>query len=246
MRYCDFDTFTSQTIIRGNLRLQSGLNIGGADLSDIVDNPVARIKIGGEEIPYLPGSSVKGVLRSEVERVFRSIGERVCEIPNVCDPKQDTDEDYCMVCGIFGGMNLAGHVRLRDCLTVNDTVHVGIKPGVAINRTLGTAQSGALYNLEVIHPSQKFGFTMVVDNINLISPDGTQSSEDTRSKALWYILNRLMSGSISLGRKSTSGLGDVILEDLRMEVLLPSKDSFVKKQQYAVKAEGNDLKIEEV
>jgi CRISPR-associated protein Csm3 len=55
---------TSKTIIRGIITLETGLHIGGSKSSlDIggLDSPVIKNPLG---VPYIPGSSLKGKLRS--------------------------------------------------------------------------------------------------------------------------------------------------------------------------------------
>lgn len=59
---------TSYSVIRGIIRCDSGLRIGGSkDSLEIgaVDNPIIRHPIS--ELPYLPGSSLKGKMRSLLE-----------------------------------------------------------------------------------------------------------------------------------------------------------------------------------
>jgi len=240
MSFEDFDTFKSQTVLEGKIRLDSALNIGGAELDDKADNPVIKIKINGVDTPYIPGSSLKGVMRSEIERVFRSIGEEVCEIPNVHDGKDGND--YCAVCGIFGGMGLSAHVRVNDAFPLKENVTISLKPGVAINRTLGTAQSGALYNMEIVHPSQLFNFKMIIDNIPIVdAQDG-----DKRSQALHFILQKMLSGNFAIGKKTSSGLGDITLEDLKLTETTPDPETFTRSTSYSVSLEGGKLQFKEV
>ena len=64
--------FEKNYVIRGKIRLETGLHIGG--LKETVkiggiDNPVITYvdPETGEAIPYIPGSSIKGKLRSLLE-----------------------------------------------------------------------------------------------------------------------------------------------------------------------------------
>lgn len=62
----------SKIVIEGNLRAETGLHIGGSKTAlDIggIDNPVIKTKAG---IPYVPGSSFKGKLRSLLAREYGS------------------------------------------------------------------------------------------------------------------------------------------------------------------------------
>lgn len=54
-------------IIKGELKVLTGLAIGGSKSGiDIgaLDNPVIKIKRGNSDVPYIPGSSLKGKLRA--------------------------------------------------------------------------------------------------------------------------------------------------------------------------------------
>src|SRR2546423_15435129 len=82
--------------ITGEIITVSGMHVGGSeDELEIggVDSPV--IKTLDEGIPYIPGSSLKGRMRSELERVqnkFSSDGREACRC---CDSD-------CPVCRVFG------------------------------------------------------------------------------------------------------------------------------------------------
>jgi CRISPR-associated protein Csm3 len=65
-----FDRFLNQIKIEGSLRLRSPLHIGGGSKDYFgSDSPVVKMADGK---PYIPGSSLKGVLRSFLERIARS------------------------------------------------------------------------------------------------------------------------------------------------------------------------------
>ena len=60
-------------LLTGEIHIQSGLHIGGSEVDlDIggLDNEVIKIKQGRNRIPYIPGSSLKGKLRSLLGRKF--------------------------------------------------------------------------------------------------------------------------------------------------------------------------------
>ncbi|MHA1631862.1 MAG: type III CRISPR-associated RAMP protein Csx7 [Candidatus Freyarchaeota archaeon] len=70
----DFYTFNNRYFIRGELVLDTPIHIGmGVSLEPVgTDLPVIKTPDGK---PYIPGSSVKGVLRSEFERILRTLGD---------------------------------------------------------------------------------------------------------------------------------------------------------------------------
>lgn len=82
--------FKGKYIIRADIRTLTGLHIGGTEEGfDIggVDNPVIKDKITG--LPYIPGSSLKGKLRSLLEWVIECNGNASA---NSVDDNQQNEE----------------------------------------------------------------------------------------------------------------------------------------------------------
>ena len=81
--------------ITGTLQCETGLHIGGsAELMEIggVDLPIIKHPVTGE--PYIPGSSLKGKMRAQMEKrlgKFSSDGK-----PCGCGSSE------CLVCRVFG------------------------------------------------------------------------------------------------------------------------------------------------
>lgn len=81
----DFSSFHSRLIIRGELALKSPLRIGTGKSTRVTesDQPVVKDSLGN---PVIPGSSLKGALRSYTESVLRALQtQRVVNMPLVCD-----------------------------------------------------------------------------------------------------------------------------------------------------------------
>lgn len=58
-------------LITGDITVKSGLHIGGSEVDlDIggIDKEVIKVKQGSDKVPYIPGSSLKGKLRSLIAR----------------------------------------------------------------------------------------------------------------------------------------------------------------------------------
>ena len=89
---------TSYSTVKGTIRCESGLRIGGSkDSLEIgaMDNPIIRHPISG--LPYLPGSSLKGKMRSLLEVKAGTY--------NMHDAKRmggPCDCGACEVCTLFG------------------------------------------------------------------------------------------------------------------------------------------------
>lgn len=157
--------------LRGSITVVTGLHIGaGRETMEIggMDNPVIRNPANGE--PYIPGSSLKGKMRSTLElisaRVERSGRVHTCA------------EDDCPVCRIFGTTEEATHgptrlivrdgvldraataaaLSLDEGFPISDIIEV--KYENTINRITGTAQNprplervvpGSVFTLEILY-----------------------------------------------------------------------------------------------
>jgi len=99
------------------------------------DMEFVRTWRNGQRMVYLPGPSLKGVIRSHCERIVRTIGQgRSCNpvvkgksCVDLHQLNQEHDGDYvhahsCFICQMFGNTLLAGRVRTADAypLTVEE------------------------------------------------------------------------------------------------------------------------------
>ncbi|HXG41391.1 MAG TPA: CRISPR-associated RAMP protein Csx7 [Dehalococcoidia bacterium] len=226
-----FDKFSSRTFIRCALTIETALSIGsrlslqptGTDL------PVMK---GPDGSPFIPGSSIKGVIRFQTERLLRGWNHK----PDLwaCDPFASpcvTDKDRedlwddskgedatfsqkvwdasCTACRLFGSPWFAGRVAIKDAYLI-DTQHLvsvtQIRDGVGIDRDLGAARAQIKYDFEVVIPGTRFGIEMVAENL-----------EDWELGLLLIVLRLWEEGEVALGGKSTRGLGWGKLAEIRLE-----------------------------
>lgn len=86
------------------IRCESGLHIGGSQDELVIggaDNPV--IKNPATRQPYIPGSSLKGKMRAELEKDVGKFGGRQNNEPCGCGS--------CHICRVFGAhKNTGGHL----------------------------------------------------------------------------------------------------------------------------------------
>ncbi|AAD36872.1 CRISPR-associated protein Csm3 [Thermotoga maritima MSB8] len=108
-------------IIKGKIILETGLRIGGQELGvniGGIDNPVIRNPLTGE--PYIPGSSVKGKMRSLMERLLN------LDISGNKVRRHECEERECKVCRVFGstskeGNNIPSRLLVRDAFLTEDS-----------------------------------------------------------------------------------------------------------------------------
>ena len=160
--------------IKGVLTTESGLHIGGTK-DDIgisaLDNPV--IKDALTNAPYIPGSSIKGKMRSLFETSGFAKGKT---LPCGCGDKD------CIVCKMFGAhrntnaQSGASRVIFRDAYLTSDfenmTDITEIKTETAIDRSTGTAQRGSLRQSERVSAGVEFNY-----EINILVHEGDNADE---------------------------------------------------------------------
>lgn len=156
MRLKDYASLTA------TLRLKSGLHIGTGERPERGE-PVPVMQSVRTKLPYIPGSSLKGKMRSLLEL---SYGRKET------DPKDEGSPCWCgkcQICLLFGsGSSVKTYepTRLifRDCYLTKaskelfEKIEMEEKPGVRIDRVTGKAATGALFPMERIPEGVEFGF----------------------------------------------------------------------------------------
>lgn len=119
----DFPFLRSKVSVRGELVLRTGLHIGGGDVGLAIggiDKVVVRSPKGGA--PYVPGSSLKGKMRSLLERAGYAEGfpEHIGR-GKPCECASAT----CRVCTVFGVSADQKNKAARECGTTRLIVRDG-------------------------------------------------------------------------------------------------------------------------
>jgi CRISPR-associated protein Csm3 len=188
--------FYNEAVLRLGLRPRTPLLIkargeGASTLDPTVPdmNFVRTKRAGREPEVYIPGSSLRGVVRSYAERLLRSVGHDLA-----CDPtdtrgtgkllrecggnkermkfkKDPTELDgaqaynrSCYACRLFGNTALAGRLRVGD-LYVEDEPLLETRYGVAIDRVTGAVAQGP-FELETLTDATLAG-TLTLRNFTL-------------------------------------------------------------------------------
>jgi CRISPR/Cas system CSM-associated protein Csm3 (group 7 of RAMP superfamily) len=124
-------------------RAETALHLTGPGRTlALVDRP---LQVDHDGRPVLPGSSVRGRVRAQLERLLRGLGLPVCTPPRperMCPRLRD---EYCLACRIFGSPDLEAAVRVDDlrCEGVDETLPQ--RTNVSLSRRLGTAQGERLF-----------------------------------------------------------------------------------------------------
>jgi len=171
-------------------------------------------------IPYIPGTHIKGVMRTEAERILRSIDGIDCWITGDIDMKGASEKnkrpvktceklkrgDYgCDVCRVFGMPHgivdenyREGKIRVTDFI-VDSTVISASRMHVSIDRDTLSKRDNALFRTRVVPKGCKFTGHIITKDL----------SEDE---------TKLLKGSLysmshyGLGRERSRGLGSFDIE----------------------------------
>src|SRR6266699_2621539 len=155
----------------GPLLIKTGYaTVIGADMA-----PVMTYHNGQQEV-YIPGSSLKGVFRSHIEKVVNSIKPRIA-----CNPLARTEDrrddrqlyrascgdrfndkmpphtvyaDSCPTCRLFGSTSYIGRISVEDAYLPEGAFEkqklIEHRDGIAIDRLTGGVSGNAKFDLEVV------------------------------------------------------------------------------------------------
>ena len=179
-----FAALRNRLVASGELVALTALRIGAGRNTSLIDSelPVLRDALGA---PFVPGASLKGSLRSQVEALIAAFDPDQArdmratedlmrgEIAGIiAEDRDDLARTHALLRSstvidkTFGAPWLAGRVFVRDAL-VDHSLWFGQfeqRNGVALNRDTETAQSGLLYEYEVVPAGTRFAFELTIEN----------------------------------------------------------------------------------
>ena len=176
---------------KGPLLIKSGFaTVLGADMA-----PVETYRHNGQEEVYLPGSSLKGVFRSHIEKVVNSIKPQVAcnplSRPNERDtrddnnlyrvscgtrfndktPQHDVYKESCPVCRLFGSTSFGSRIAIEDAYLPADAEGkeslIEHRDGIAIDRLTGGTSPGAKFDLEAVTAETTFSTSIHLRNFEI-------------------------------------------------------------------------------
>jgi len=213
-------------LINGKIKALTGLHIGGSSTGlEIggIDGVVIRDPVTNK--PYIPGSSIKGCLRSLLERAEgKGFNKRVGNsMIHMCEIAKDYSK--CNVCRIFGvsaesikddkTLSTLTRLYVRDAKMTEDDArllenadtdmpYTEVKTEVVIDRITSAANPR---QMERVPPGISFDFEMVY---NIFEPEDKKTL-----KALFDAMCLLEDDY--LGGQGSRGYGRVVFKDILME-----------------------------
>ncbi len=181
-----------------------------------------RTAVDGQPSVYIPGSSLKGVMRSHAERLLTSAGLKITptfdkNAQSVFNQKTAGDVAHRGTCPLgrtFGSLHLKSRLAVTDLLPGGSSPSgspdrqqqlelanaVELRNGVAIDRLLGSAAGGALFDREAVVQG-RFDGRIVLRNAQLY-----------QLALVLLVLRDLGEGFLQLGSSTSRGHGFVAVE----------------------------------
>lgn len=202
---------TKKIIYTGEITLVTGLHIGGTNTamgiggpdSLVVRNPLTNV-------PYIPGSSLKGKMRSLVE-IANGETDRGA-------PSRDASKGAGALFGTSAGEGAhSSRIIVRDCpmktdgwdLSLTDMPYTESKTEVVIDRITGTAKGGGLRTLERVPAGAKFKLNIV---LNIFEGENEAELKATLKKAMALLEDDYLGGS------GSRGYGQIKIDNITEEV----------------------------
>ncbi len=216
--------------LTGKIELLTGLHIGGSiGSTEIGGVDKLTIRLPKNDMPYIPGSSLKGKLRSLLELKLGKIEND--GKPHSYKADRCGGSEPCPICRLFGAGAAEeaklgpGRLIVRDALvdeeneTVKRLLEQTIGPPLseektetAIDRIKGAAQSGSLRTTERVPAGVVFNLDITYRVFD-IDDDGGKKDEELFK----YVLEGLkLIEKDALGGSGSRGYGKVKFTDLKV------------------------------
>ncbi len=231
-----FETFDNRVALWATLEMQTALSVGSRLSLEPTGTDLPVVK-GPDGVPFIPGSSIKGVVRSLAERILRtwnrqpdfwacdpfdapcvSAGRkdelmREAEVENPNRVEETFSEkvwvESCTACRLFGSPWFAGRIAFKDAFLQNgDDLPVVTQ----IRDGVGIDR-----DLGAARTGVKYDFEIVVPGARFGLEILAENVDDWELGFLLSVLRFWEEGHLALGGKVTRGPGWGRLKDLRSE-----------------------------
>lgn len=190
------DAIIERIYIHTWLKIASPCLIGSGD-NIFTDIDVIRDNLG---TPFIPGSSIAGVLR------------------NYVNSKERYDSEDVEVGYLFGdrikennNINEMSSIFISDGIFKKDTIKIIQRDGVELS-SWKTAKTGSKYNYELIEQGAMFPLKIeVVIRV--------KHNPELLKKKLYKIISGLINGEVSIGAKTKKGFGKLIILEESIKIL---------------------------
>jgi CRISPR-associated protein Csm3 len=225
--------FIQYKTVNGIIQCVTGLRIGGSkDTIEIggMDNPIIRNPL--DKFPYIPGSSLKGKIRSLLEW---EIGGKLSNDGNV-HQFADCKDIRCPICRIFGvtddeakfgpgraifrdsGVTKKSEEKLKELQLKKGLLYVEEKTETAIDRLKGKAKDGSLRQYERVPAGTEFSF-QIDYRVFDIDDNGQTDIENFQ----WLLHGLWLLEQDALGSSGSRGYGHIKFGIYKDKEFVPDK-----------------------
>lgn len=256
-----FKTTHNMMKLKVKITLKTPLLVASGKTMDVTRPDIEFIRINtpiGETV-YIPGSSLKGVLRAGMEALLAeqdkltpavcSASEKMChELPDNKKEKIKNKlpyKNHCPVCRLFGSGDMAARLEIADVFPyhLEDSPTdkktkiekmkglMSARSGIKIDRKTGKTKGGALFQYEILGGGELFGeFTFT--NFQLYQPG-----------LLFTLFDLSTEGFLRYGHSKSRGLGvlDFSVESIKIIQTGKAEDNTIKGIGVVEKYRGYDL-----
>ena len=180
----------------------------------------------------IPGTSIRGALRSRASRIARTVlaARRELEPFTSHDLHEQIAAEPNLVRYMFGSSEYRGALTVHDCLSTDPGKLIEVTHN-AIDRWTGGVIDGGLFTEAVYLGTHWEPITIDIDLRQLLNnikaekgPEDREQSKPTHADyahaayvLLGLVLAELSAGTLPLGSRSTRGLGQVVVTTIEVE-----------------------------
>jgi CRISPR-associated RAMP protein (TIGR02581 family) len=216
----DMTSLQNRFRVTGTLTTRSGMRIGAGRSANLIGSDLPLV-LDTQSRPYIPGSSLKGVFRTQAEQMVNAF------ISSATDPAgvMETDKQIRTsgsfqglgdeqkfhhiinnsneIVKLFGSTLIAGRIFFRDAMIIeNSFSYVETRNGVQIDRDTGSQKKGALYDYDTVPAGVRFSFELLIEN-----------TSDIQVGLVVLILDSWKANGFQVGGFTRRGLGWMALSD---------------------------------
>ena len=247
-----FHLFQNRLRLTGTLELETALRVGSGSTDNLSSADISVVKDNLYR-PYIPGSSFKGGLRAQIERIIRLVEPKCGNGFGACNPLRDDErcickdqiEDLkkkfknrpaadldielfnrsCRICRVFGAPWLASKVLIKDLLLARPDLWMERRYQVRNGVGIDRESETASQGLLYDYEVVPSG---TLFNWEIIIENADQSRAED-GLVIWG-LNEFANGRVQLGGGRSRGLGWVKLhfDDEAETIDASNRDDFIK------------------
>ena len=198
-----------------------------------VTEPLRDPSVPWDEAQLLiPGTSIRGALRSRASRIARTVLAAKDELPTLTshDLHEQIAAEPNLVRYMFGSTEYRGAITVHDCLSTKRGKLIEVTHN-AIDRWTGGVIDGGLFTEAVYLGTHWEPITINIDLRQLLNNIEAEKGPEDREQSkpshadyahaayvlIGLVLAELSAGTLPLGSRSTRGLGQVVVTTIEVE-----------------------------